>query len=155
RRANIVSRQPLSDVVEKFDLEKYLVVGKGENQENISEQLKIKSDIYEALIGAIYYDSDDIATVEKFILSTLAEVIEDACVQDESCDFKSKINEYCSKTNKKFVFKLENQDGPPHNPMFHYQLIIGESVAGVGSGHTKRDAQQHACAEAIKKLKIK
>ena len=59
-RAQIVSREPLADEIAKLGLENYLIVGKGENAKAISNQSKIMSDIFEAVIGAIYLDSKNI-----------------------------------------------------------------------------------------------
>ena len=56
-RAQIVSREPLADEIAKLGLENYLIVGKGENAKAISNQSKIMSDIFEAVLGAIYLDS--------------------------------------------------------------------------------------------------
>lgn len=68
-RAQIVSREPLADEIAKLGLENYLIVGKGENAKAISNQSKIMSDIFEAVIGAIYLDSK-ISTLRRSLFST-------------------------------------------------------------------------------------
>ena len=65
----------LADEIAKLGLENYLIVGKGENAKAISNQSKIMSDIFEAVIGAIYLDSKDIDLAEKFILDKINERI--------------------------------------------------------------------------------
>ena len=66
-RASIVSKEPLAEEVKKLGLEKYLIVGKGENLAYISSQEKIMSDLFESMIAAIYLDSKSIDVAEKLI----------------------------------------------------------------------------------------
>lgn len=54
RRASIVSRAPLARIVDKLGLMQYLQVGAGVNKNSFSD--KKRSDVFEALLGAVYLD---------------------------------------------------------------------------------------------------
>ena len=118
-RASIVSKEPLAEEVKKLGLEKYLIVGKGENLAYISSQEKIMSDLFESMIAAIYLDSKSIDVAEQFILSKLADLFNGKCT------------------------------GPAHNPNFVVEVKINTFTAGVGKGKTKREAEQNAAKVAL------
>lgn len=54
RRASVVSRKPLSKIVDALGLMDFLRVGAGVNKAAFSE--KARSDLFEALVGAVYLD---------------------------------------------------------------------------------------------------
>lgn len=154
-RAQIVSKQPLANEIAKLGLEKYLMVGKGENAKAISNQEKIMSDIFEAVIGAIYLDSKSIDLAEKFILSKLADLLNGKCKHVGVDDYKSKLNEFASKHDLNVTYCELERKGPPHNPTFSVEVKVNTFVAGCGSGKTKREAEQIAAKEALERIKIK
>ncbi|MDE7165371.1 MAG: hypothetical protein K2O04_08135 [Clostridiales bacterium] len=54
KRASLVSRAPLARIVDELGLMQYLRVGAGVNKNAFAE--KARSDIFEALLGAVYLD---------------------------------------------------------------------------------------------------
>lgn len=154
-RAQIVSKQPLANEIEKLGLEKYLIVGKGENAKAISNQEKIMSDIFEAVIGAIYLDSKSIDVVEIFILSKLSDLLNGKCKHVGVDDYKSKLNEFASKHDLNVVYCELERTGPAHNPTFVVEVKVNTFVAGCGKGKTKREAEQIAAKEALERINVK
>ncbi len=154
-RAQIVSREPLAKEVEHLDLVKYLIVGKGENKDYIISQEKIKSDIFESIIGAIYLDSGKIECAEKFILSKLANLFNGNSKHLDGVDFKSRLNEYSSKNDVTVEYFLISQEGEPHCPTFTCEVKIDGKTLGKGVAKTKKDAEQMCAGEALKKLGAK
>lgn len=154
-RAQIVSKQPLANEIEKLGLEKYLIVGKGENVKAISNQEKIMSDIFEAVIGAIYLDSKSIDVAEKFILTKLADLLNGKCKHVGVDDYKSKLNEFASKHDLNVVYCELERKGPAHNPIFEVEVKVNTFVAGCGKGKTKREAEQLAAKEALERINVK
>ncbi len=148
-RATIVSREPLADEVKKLGLEKYLIVGKGENVAHIASQAKIMSDLFESMIAAIYLDSKSIDVAEKFILSKLADLLNGKVKHFGEEDYKSRLNEFASRHEVAVSYEEIERTGPAHNPTFVVEVKINTFTAGVGKGKTKREAEQAAAKIAL------
>src|SRR4030081_20074 len=67
-RSRLVSREALKGHALALNLGRYLMMGRGEEASGGRERGSTLADAYEALIGAIYLDSD-LATAKKFILA--------------------------------------------------------------------------------------
>jgi ribonuclease III len=70
RRSTLVNNLFLAEKAKKIELGKYLLLGKGEKLQNGDKNLTNLANTLEALIGAVYLDSD-IKTVEKFITKNI------------------------------------------------------------------------------------
>lgn len=151
-RASIVSKEPLAREIKKLGLEKYLIVGKGENLAYISSQAKIMSDIFESVIGAIYLDSGSIELAEKFILTKLADLLNGKCKHVGTDDFKSRLNEFASRNDVTVTYEELERTGPAHEPTFAVEVKVNTFVAGIGKGKTKREAEQKAAAQALERI---
>ena len=66
-RSRLVSRDTLKKHAKALDLGRYLLMGRGEEESGGRERPSTLADAFEALIGAIYLDSD-LETAKKFIL---------------------------------------------------------------------------------------
>lgn len=152
-RAAIVSKEPLADEIDRLDLARFLIVGKGENLDYISAQSKIKSDIFESIIGAIYLDSNSIVPCEKFVLSKLASLFNGAVKHTLAHDFKTELNEFASKHELKVEYELVEQSGKPHAPTFVIAAKIDGLDAGKGEGKSKKEAEQNAAKVALSHIK--
>lgn len=152
-RAAIVSKEPLAEEVEKLGLAKFLQVGKGENAVGISSQPKIMSDIFEAVVAAIYLDSGRMEDAEKFVLSKLSDLFNGASKHTAIADFKSELNEYASRHGLKVEYALVSQSGKPHSPTFVTEVKIDGLNCGRGTGKNKRDAEQLAAKKALLQIK--
>jgi len=152
-RAAIVSKEPLADEIDKLGLAKFLIVGKGENAESIYSQAKIKSDIFESIIGAIYLDSGKIECCEKFVLSKLAPLFNGDSKHLLMKDFKTELNEYASKHDLKIEYETLSSSGKPHEPTFVVAVKIDGLESGKGEGKSKKEAEQHAAKVAIGRIK--
>ncbi len=151
-RASIVSKTPLAQIVEEMDVAKYLIVGKGERHDNIAEQSKIKSDIFEAIVAAIYIDSGSIEQSKAFILRALDKFFQPKFKIAGAFDYKTRLNELAFKNKWQITYQLLSKAGAPHEPTFNYAVLVDGKNVGEGSGKKKLDAQQKAAHEALKNL---
>ncbi|MBO4555019.1 MAG: ribonuclease III [Clostridia bacterium] len=152
-RAAIVSKEPLADEIDKLGLAKFLIVGKGESAESISSQTKIKSDIFESVIGAIYLDSKNIACAEKFVLSKLAPLFNGDTKHVLLKDYKTELNEFSSKHELKVEYSTLSAEGKPHEPTFVVAVKINGLECGKGEGKSKKEAEQRAAKIALEHIK--
>lgn len=149
-RASMVCEPTLAFCTREFNLGSYLLLGKGEELTGGRERDSIVSDAMEALIGAIYLDggfANAKEFIDRFILSDLEH-------KQLFFDSKTILQEMVqSSGDGTLSYELIKEEGPDHDKRFVVQVMIGKESAGVGSGRTKKAAEQEAAYVAIKKLK--
>lgn len=144
-RSKIVSRTPLALAVERLGLMDFLLLGAGaEKEERLSE--KFKSNVFEAIIGAIYLDSRDLNNCRQFIYANLNF---NPCSHS---DFKSKLQEYVQGRKLGEIVYKEKEVEKSAVPTFFSQVFIGGVKAGEGWGGKKKEAQKNAAEAALKFL---
>ena len=151
-RASYVCENALYEYSIDLGLNKYIKVGHGEEKEGGKYKKAIVADIFEALIGAIYLDLG-YATARKTVLNIIVPYIEDPQITFFS-DYKSSLQEYVQTEQKSVFYELIEESGPAHDRTFKVVAKIEDIVYGVGVGGSKKEAEQEAAKEALKKLEI-
>ncbi len=145
-RASLVCEPALSLAAKRIELEKYFLLGKGEEATGGRGRDSIACDIMEAVIGAIYRDSG-IEEAKKYIFKFILDNIEKKKL---FYDAKSTLQELAqSKYKQPLVYKVVYEKGPEHEKEFGVEACLGESVVGRGKGRSKKIAEQHAAYEAL------
>lgn len=150
-RASIVCEPTLALCAKAFDLDKYLLLGKGEEMTGGRTRNSIISDALEALIGAIYLDggfANAKEFVERFILTDIEH-------KKLFYDSKTILQEIVQRDFKEEEIKyvIIGEEGPDHAKRFIVEVKIGDRAAGTGKGSTKKAAEQEAAYHAIIGLK--
>ena len=57
-KKKLVQKKTLADRITNLDLADYLIMGNGDIQKNINQEMSVKEDLFEAIIGAVALDSD-------------------------------------------------------------------------------------------------
>jgi len=152
RRSEIVSQEPLEKAVEKLDIAKYLIVGKGEKNENITNHTKVKSNLFEAVVGAIYMDCGDVEKAEEFILFALKDSFAGNAKHGGEKDYKSELNEYTTRHKLTAQYVTVEQSGAAHDPTFVVDVKIDGVACGRGVGKSKKHSEQEAAKIALKHI---
>lgn len=151
-RASYVCENALFEYSNSLGLNKYIRVGHGEEKEGGKYKKAIVADIFEAFIGAIYVDLG-YATARRTALKIIVPYIEDPNVTFFS-DYKSSLQEYVQTVQKSLVYNLIKEEGPAHDKTFTVEVMIDNIVYGQGKGGSKKEAEQEAAKNALKKLAI-
>ena len=150
KRASMVCEQTLALCAKEIELGSYLYLGKGEDHTGGRERASVISDALEALIGAIYLDGGFTSAkefVERFILNGIEEK---QLFFDSKTIFQEMMQ---SITTEPIHYKMVAEEGPDHCKTFTIELFVGDRSAGIGSGKSKKAAEQAAAYDAIKKIK--
>ena len=149
--ANLVNKRTCVQIAKKINLKKFINFGSSHKKLDRSTD-KIISDCLEAIVGAIYLDSG-LKSVEKFILSFWKDFLLKSTITH--IDSKTKLQEFSLKNYKelpKYIFFKKT--GPQHSPLFKTEVQIPNSKKIIGTGSTKKQAQQNAASKLLKILNI-
>lgn len=145
-RASLVCEPALSLAAKGISLEKYFLLGKGEESTGGRDRDSIACDIMEAVIGAIYRDSG-IEEAKKYIFRFILDDIEKKKL---FFDAKSNLQELAqSKYKQQLSYRVIYEKGPEHDKEFGVEALLGETAVGSGKGRSKKIAEQHAAYEAL------
>ena len=149
--ANLVNKKTCANIANTLNLKKFIYLGASyKNLERSGD--KILSDCLEAIVGAIYTDGG-IKSSEKFILNFWNSFIDKSVIT--LIDPKTRLQEFSLKKFKilpKYTFFKKS--GPQHKPFFKTEVQIPDSKKIIGTGSSKKKAQQNAAEKLIKILKI-
>ena len=125
----------------------------GNSKKNINKNdLKILSDVCESIIGAIYIDRG-FNYVKELVLRLWKNDIDNSFIT--TLDPKTKLQEYSLKLFKKLPkYHLLSSKGPRHSPIFKVSVSIKKSKQFIGSGNSKKEAEQAAANNLLKDIAI-
>lgn len=153
-KSMVVSEPLLAKVARKLKMSDYLLLSKGEEITGGRERNSILCDVFEAILGAIYLDSD-FQTARKIILNHLEYLILHIEEEEDILDFKTILQEYSQKEHKITpVYKVINEKGPDHKKTFEILVQISENKSATGVGSSKKMAEQAAAKALCKKMGV-
>lgn len=149
-RASLVRRETLAEFARKIDLGDQILLGKGEEENGGRDRDAILHAAFEALVGAIFLDSD-LDTVTDFLLPFLDPEIGHLRSGRLHKDAKSRLQEWSQAEHGITPrYHTIGSDGPDHAKEFTIEVHIGDRTFGVGSGNSKQRAAQAAADAALK-----
>jgi ribonuclease-3 len=144
-RAAIVNMKSLAEIAKELGINGYIILGKGEELTNGRNKKSILARTYEAIIGAIFVDGG-YEEAYKAVISHINNID-----YEKDYDFKGELQERSYKMLKilpKYV--LVKEEGPAHKKKFEVKGIINDEIYGIGTGHSKKEAEQMAAKEILK-----
>ena len=149
--ANLVNKKTCFLIAKKLNLKKFMILGSSHRDLERSVD-KIVSDCLEAIIGAIYIDSD-LRSVQKFIFNIWESYLNKSIVT--LVDSKTRLQEYSLKKFKELPkYLFHKKTGLQHTPFFKTEVQIPNSKKISGTGTSKKNAQQNAATKLLKILNI-
>ncbi len=148
----LVSRPVLAEVCIKMNIGRFLLIDKGEEKTGGRSRKSNLSNLYEALIGAIYLDAG-YKKAENFIVETLLKNSKEILAKKKYFNFKSILLEYSqSKGMGNPFYSTVAESGPDHNKNFIIKVNLNSKHYAEGEGHSKKIAEQNAARNLIKKI---
>jgi ribonuclease-3 len=150
-RARLVSREGLRQHAAAIELGKYLMMGRGEEASGGRERSSALADAYEALIGAMYLDSDYV-TVRRIVLTESREHVEDLHLDMTDANPKGQLQEILQAISPESpTYLIIDQSGPEHEKRFVARIIWQGRELGEGGGRSKKEAEVAAARTALAK----
>lgn len=153
-RAALVRGQSLAELARRLQLGDAIRLGTGERKSGGRRRESILADAMEAVIGAIYLDGGMQACqtcIQRWLESELDSV--DPSQVDK--DPKTALQEWLQQARCELPsYKVLEVSGPAHAQTFRVQCRSDQmSVSGVGTGSSRREAEQQAAENVLSHLK--
>ncbi|NNV03989.1 MAG: ribonuclease III [Brevibacillus sp.] len=153
-RAAIVCEPSLVKFAELLNFGDLVLLGKGEELTGGRQRPALLADVFEAFIGALYLDQGLDAVfhfMEKYVYPRV-----DKGEFAQVTDFKSQLQEFVQQDNLgEIQYRIVEEKGPAHNREFVSEVLLNNRPLGMGSGRSKKEAEQQAAARALIKLGAK
>ncbi|MBS0621131.1 MAG: ribonuclease III [Verrucomicrobia bacterium] len=150
-RSHIVEASSCSALLMELGVGEHVLLGKGERMNDGRGRETILADLFEALIGAIFLDGG-IEAARSFLFTHFTSQIQ-AHLQKPVRNAKADLQDYSQKKfQKPPIYKILKEVGPDHSKMFHVIVAIDDKEIGEGMGSSKKEAEQAAAEDALKKL---
>jgi len=148
----VVSEDSLAMIARQLHVDRYLLIGKGEENTGGREKKALLADCMEALFAACYLDSV-FEAAKSFIMRYLEQQIRAVLDDDYHRDYKTSLQEYMQKRWRKVPsYTLVKKTGPEHDFTFFVEVDVNGRVFGPASGANKKQAEQMAAKLAYDQL---
>ena len=151
-RSRLAGQDVLADRARLLGIGTFFLLGRGEEQTAGREKDSILADVLEALIAALYQDGG-LQAARSLVVRLFEELAAAPELLVLGRDSKSELQEFLSSNGDSLPeYRLVEESGPPHDRLFIFQILVGDTVVGVGQGKSKKIAQQAAAARALDTL---
>jgi ribonuclease III len=151
-RARLVNAAAISQAAQRLALGKYLRLGRGEEKTGGRTKPALLADAYEALIAAVYLDGG-LDAARGFVSRTLVEgsIAVEAKRMGHS-DHKPALLQ--SRGMAPGAYHVVAESGPDHQKIFRVEVRIAGQAPAIGTGRTKKEAEQSAAVAALIQLGV-
>lgn len=150
-RSKLVARETLGKLACEMGIDQ-LVMMAGDVKSHHNNF--VNGNAFEALVGAIYLDRGYNACMKFMQKRILQHLINIDKVAYKEVNFKSKLLEWCQKNRVNMEFTLLRQTTEGSNsPVFECQAVIEGVKGAIGKGYTKKESQQLAAKETLRRLR--
>ncbi len=149
-RAALVNSKTLAECAEELGFEEFLLLSRGENNDNRKSKQFILANTLEAFIGALYLDRG-LKVCDSFINENLIKKLDNIIANKLFLDSKSHFQEMAQE--KKGVtptYRVVREWGPDHAKHFVVGVCLGRELVAKGEGLSKQEAEEEAAEKALK-----
>jgi ribonuclease-3 len=149
-RADMVNQRALAARARALGLDAFVRLGRGERRQGGRAKDSILANAFEALLGALYLDGG-LEVARAFLMRELGSELSELGPRERD-----------PKTALQQLLQAEGRDlpsyvtvavgGPPHAREFSVEVRAGPTLLGVGSGGSKRAAEQAGARAALDAL---
>jgi ribonuclease-3 len=151
-RALVVSRRTLAQVAKQLGVDQVLRLSAGEEAQGGRQRSSILANAVEALIAAVYLQAG-MEEARRFVWRVLGDVIRKAPDASRAHDCKSRLQEKAHALLRQTPeYEVVCTTGADHDKTFYVQVRLGDVVLGMGTGKSKKEAEQAAAREALAKM---
>jgi ribonuclease III len=153
RRAVLSKGGFLTQMARDLGLDAGLRLNKSEEDAGGRNRASILEDVFEALIGAVYLDSD-LPTVQRLVLAWYGPLNDRLAVSEDAENPKGRLQELVQPEhgNNALSYEVSATTGPRHARIYQVEVFLNGKKIGAGTGSSKKSAEEAAAAEALATL---
>ncbi len=144
-KSKIVNRKNLSDIGSVMKIREVLIY----NESRAINLSSLEGNAFEAIIGAIYLDGGFDKAKTSINNYVIRKHINLTKILEEEIDFKSKLFIWCQKRKLSIEFVVISETHENGLWSFRVIAIINNTEYGIGSGQSKKEAEQEAARETF------
>ncbi len=152
-RSHVVSRRACALVADQLELGAQLLERGATTQPDelarLAENRNVLAALLEAALAAIFLEHG-FEAVEGSIVDAFHGQMEYAATH--SVDYKTELQEELARIRKQVVYTVVEMHGPAHDRRFTCAALVDGEQRGVGTGSTKKEAEQEAALQALESL---
>ena len=153
-RANMVNETQLAEIARSIDLGSYLLLGKGELQNNGRDKSSLLANAFEAVMAAVFLD-DGLDAAVSVIQRHFKDLVASAPTAAIGQDYKSRLQEAVQSTIREIPqYRIIDESGPDHDKVFTVSMSVGK-IETQGTGKSKKSAEQDAARCGLELLENK
>ena len=152
-RASLVKGETLADLANEINLGDYLILGSGELKSGGFRRQSILADTFEAIIGAVYLDSN-IETTKQYIMFFMKNRLEECSPENTTKDPKTRLQEHLQQQGLSLPeYTVKSTTGSAHEQEFEVECqvnLLEQHI--IGTGRSRRKAEQDAASKVLEIL---
>ncbi len=151
-RAHVVNGPVLAGVAKRMGLGPFLLLGAGEEKSAGRDKPSLLADALESVIAAIYLDQG-LRAAEQFVLMAYSDLLNPLSF-GTLADYKTQLQEFCQEKGFPLpTYQIIDASGPDHQKRYEIEIKISETSYGIGTGNSKKEAQQQSAKIALGRLR--
>jgi ribonuclease-3 len=152
-RSTLAKGRFLSLLARELEIDAALQLGQSEENTGGRQRASILEDAFEAVVGAIYLDSD-YATTRRVVLAWYGPMTERLAALLGEENPKGRLQELLQPIhgNNALRYQVERTAGTPHEPEYEVNVYLHDTLLGTGRGSSKKLAEEAAARAALPAL---
>jgi ribonuclease III len=150
-RAAVVNARALAEVAKAIGLGENVKLGRGEEITGGRSKSSILSDTVEAVIGAVYL-SGGFPAARDVVHLLFDPLMNEAAGMGAGLDWKTSLQELAAEHGLGVPEYVIEDEGPDHAKTFTARAKVGATVYGLGTGRSKKEAEQQAAETAYREI---
>lgn len=149
-RATLVRQETLGKIAKDLQLSQHLILSVGELKSGGHNRESILADVVEAIIAAIYLDSDDLELLNTIVLTWYRPYLQDLAEPEQLKDPKTRLQEYLQARRQALpVYEVLQIQGDAPNQIFTVQCTVVGLPNHQATGTSRRFAEQTVAAKML------
>ena len=150
-RSHLVDENSLANIVEQLGIYEHLRVNSGRQDQSLKTLKSVRADLFEAVLGAIYLDSN-YKKAKKWAIHKIGLDNQDFALNISSDqDYKTMLQEKLQQQNKRAEYRVIDSKGKPHERLYTIQIFIDDKGGAVATNISKRKAEQEVAKQTLDK----
>lgn len=151
-RAALVNGEMLAKIAKRLDIERYLLMSRGEAKDTGRARQYLLANAFEAIIGAIYLDQGEKGYqkcadfITKNVIMELPSIIENKLYMDPKSRFQEEAQDKVGITPS---YRVISESGPDHDKNFVVGVYLADKLVAEGGGQSKQEGQRKAAEKAL------